>query len=61
VMVSSTSSAYDLTVTNTASGHYTLAVMTVVAVILLPAVICYQGWTYWVFHARVQHTDAVEN
>ncbi len=33
VIVSSTSSAYDLTVNNSASGHYALTVMTIVAAI----------------------------
>jgi cytochrome bd ubiquinol oxidase subunit II len=53
VMVSSTSPAFDLTVTSTASGHYTLTVMTVVAVIFLPFVLAYQAWTYYVFRRRI--------
>jgi cytochrome d ubiquinol oxidase subunit II len=53
VMVSSTGSAYDLTVHNTASGPYALKVMTVVALVLLPVVLCYQGWTYHVFRQRI--------
>jgi cytochrome d ubiquinol oxidase subunit II len=52
-MVSSTSSAFDLTVQNTASGPYALKVMTVVALVLLPVVLCYQGWTYHVFRQRI--------
>jgi cytochrome d ubiquinol oxidase subunit II len=43
VMVSTLASANDLTVANTASSSYTLRVMTVVAVILLPVVLAYQG------------------
>lgn len=53
VMVSSTGSAFDLTVHNTASGPYALKVMTVVALVLLPVVLCYQGWTYHVFRQRI--------
>jgi cytochrome bd ubiquinol oxidase subunit II len=53
VMVSSTSPAFDLTVRNTASGGYSLKVMTVVAVVLLPFVLAYQGWTYYVFRRRI--------
>jgi cytochrome d ubiquinol oxidase subunit II len=53
VMVSSTDSAYDLTIHNTASGPYSLKVMTVVAAVLLPVVITYQAWSYHVFHLRV--------
>jgi cytochrome d ubiquinol oxidase subunit II len=40
-------------VAGTASAHYTLAVMSVVALVLLPVVLLYQGWTYYVFRARV--------
>jgi cytochrome d ubiquinol oxidase subunit II len=54
VMVSSTSAAYDLTVANSASGHYALTVMTVVAAVLVPVVLLYQGWSFHVFRARVQ-------
>jgi cytochrome d ubiquinol oxidase subunit II len=53
VMVSSTNAAYSLTTTNASSGHYTLTVMTWVAVLLTPFVLLYQTWTYWVFRARV--------
>ena len=42
VMVSATNTAYNLTVHNTASGNYTLKVMTVVALVLLPVVLAYQ-------------------
>jgi cytochrome d ubiquinol oxidase subunit II len=54
VLVSSTGAAYDLTIAGTASGSYALKVMTVVAAILVPLVLLYQGWTYHVFRARVQ-------
>ena len=53
VMVSSTSPANDLTVSGAASGRYALTVMTVVAAVLFPVVLLYQGWTYWVFRHRV--------
>jgi cytochrome d ubiquinol oxidase subunit II len=52
-MVSSPDFANSLTVQSTASAHYSLAVMTVVAAIFVPLVLLYQGWTYHVFHARV--------
>ena len=45
--------ANSLTIENASSAHYTLAVMTVVAVIVTPLVLLYQGWTYYVFRARV--------
>ena len=53
VMISSTSTANDLTVNNAASGHYALVVMTVVAVILVPLVLLYQSWSFRVFRRRV--------
>ena len=54
VMVSSISPAYSLTISNAASAPYTLKVMTIVALIFTPLVLVYQGWSYWVFRARVQ-------
>ena len=53
VVPSSISSKFDLTITNASSTEYTLKVMTVVAVIMTPLVLIYQGWTYWVFRKRV--------
>ena len=53
VMISSTNHAYNLTVNNSAAGHYSLVVMTVVAVILMPIVLLYQGWSFHVFRRRV--------
>jgi cytochrome bd ubiquinol oxidase subunit II len=57
VMVSSTNHAYNLTVHNTASGGYSLKVMTVVVIILLPVVLAYQSWTYYVFRRRVSKQE----
>ena len=53
VMVSSPDFANSLTVQGSASAHYTLAVMSVVAAICVPLVLVYQGWTYHVFRERV--------
>jgi cytochrome d ubiquinol oxidase subunit II len=62
-MVSSISKSYDLTIGNAASAPYTLKVMTIVALIFTPLVLVYQGWSYWVFRARVlrprQSSDVV--
>ncbi len=57
VMPSSLGSANDLTVWNASSAHYTLKVMTIVALIFTPLVLAYQGWTYWVFRKRVRRED----
>jgi cytochrome d ubiquinol oxidase subunit II len=53
VMVSSTNHAYNLTVSNAAAAHYSLVVMTVAALLLLPLVLLYQGWSFHVFRRRV--------
>jgi cytochrome bd ubiquinol oxidase subunit II len=53
VMVSSPNFGNSLTVSGAASAHYTLVTMTVVAAIVTPVVLLYQGWTYYVFRARV--------
>jgi cytochrome bd ubiquinol oxidase subunit II len=53
VLPSSTNAAYSLTVNNASSAHYTLVVMSWVAVIFTPIVLGYQGWTYWVFRRRL--------
>ncbi len=53
VLPSTTDPAFSLNTTNAASTHYTLTVMTWVAVLLTPVVVVYQGWTYWVFRRRI--------
>jgi len=53
VMPSSLGSQFDLTIWNASSTDYTLRVMTIVAVVMTPLVLAYQGWTYWVFRKRV--------
>jgi cytochrome d ubiquinol oxidase subunit II len=53
VLPSTDDPAGTLTVVNAASGHYTLKVMTWVAVLLAPVVFLYQGWSYWIFRHRV--------
>lgn len=53
VLVSSTNVANSLTASNSAAGDYSLRVMTVIALILLPLVLGYQAWTYYVFRQRV--------
>jgi cytochrome bd ubiquinol oxidase subunit II len=53
VLVSAPDFTNSLTVSNASSSHYALAVMTVAALILTPLVLLYQGWTYYVFRARL--------
>lgn len=60
VMISSIDQAFNLTITNAASGHYSLKVMTIVALTLLPFVLGYQIWSYFVFHKRVHEKEHLE-
>jgi cytochrome d ubiquinol oxidase subunit II len=53
VMISSTSPAYSLTIYNASSSQYTLTVMSVIALIFVPIVVAYQGWTYYMFRKRI--------
>jgi cytochrome d ubiquinol oxidase subunit II len=54
VMISSTHPGYNLTIYNASSSPYTLKVMSIVALIFVPIVLAYQGWSYWVFRQRVK-------
>lgn len=56
-MVSSLDTAFNLTTANASSTPYTLKIMSFVALLFVPVVLAYQGWTYWVFRHRVSHTD----
>jgi cytochrome d ubiquinol oxidase subunit II len=53
VLPSTLDPAYSLSIVDAASSPYTLTVMTWVAAFGTPAVLVYQGWTYWVFRKRV--------
>lgn len=53
VMPASNDLANSLTVANASSTATTLTVMTWAFVIIMPLVLAYQGWTYWVFRHRV--------
>jgi cytochrome d ubiquinol oxidase subunit II len=60
VMPSSTNPDWSLTTANASSTHYTLTIMTWVAVVFTPVVLLYQSWTYWIFRKRIgtQHIPA---
>lgn len=53
LMVSSLNLDWSLTIQNASSSPYTLKLMTIVTLILLPLVLLYQVWSYWVFRKRV--------
>ncbi|HWQ74737.1 MAG TPA: cytochrome d ubiquinol oxidase subunit II [Syntrophomonas sp.] len=53
VMVSSISESFSLTIYNISSSPYTLKIMTIVALILVPVVLLYTVWAYYVFRSRI--------
>ena len=57
LMVSSLNPAWSLTVKNAASSEHTLTLMTIAAAVLVPLVLLYQGWNYWMFRKRVTPQD----
>jgi cytochrome d ubiquinol oxidase subunit II len=60
VMISSLNEPWSLTIYNASSSPYTLRVMTIVALIAVPIVLLYQGWSYWVFRQRLGREDVQE-
>ncbi|NUT23066.1 MAG: cytochrome d ubiquinol oxidase subunit II [Hamadaea sp.] len=57
VMVSTNGAATDLTISNTASGSYSLKLMTVIFVVLFPVVAAYQAWSYHAFRRRLSRAE----
>jgi cytochrome d ubiquinol oxidase subunit II len=60
VIVSSIDPAYNLTIYNASSTPYTLKVMTIIALIFVPIVLIYQGWSFWVFRERITEESVLE-
>lgn len=61
VMISSLDAANHLTIISAASGAYTLKLMSYFSLALLPFVLGYQGWSYYVFRKRVKKSDQVDS
>lgn len=53
LMPTTLSDGVGLSIRNASSADYTLTVMTWAALALVPLVLLYQGWTYWVFRRRI--------
>jgi len=53
LIVSSLNPDWSLTIYNSSSSAYTLQIMTIAAFCILPVVLVYQGWTYWIFRKRI--------
>lgn len=60
VMLSSIHPAYSLTIYNASSSPLTLKIMLVVALVFVPIIVLYQGWSYTVFRKRVTR-DSIPN
>jgi cytochrome bd ubiquinol oxidase subunit II len=56
VMISSLNDVWSLTIYNASSSQYTLTVMSIVALVFVPIVLLYQGWSYWIFRERVSRS-----
>jgi cytochrome d ubiquinol oxidase subunit II len=53
ILISTLNPDFSLTIYNSAASPYTLKLFTIVGLILLPVVILYQSWTYWIFRQRI--------
>jgi cytochrome d ubiquinol oxidase subunit II len=53
VMPSTLDPSYSLTIANASSTPYTLKVMSWIAALVVPVVLAYQAWSYWVFRRRL--------
>jgi cytochrome d ubiquinol oxidase subunit II len=60
LMVSNLNPEWSLTIYNASSSPYTLTVMTIVALVFVPIVLLYQGWSYWIFRKRIGREDSLE-
>lgn len=57
VLISTLNPLWNLTIYNACSSPYTLKIMTIVALTLVPIVLLYQGWSFWMFRKRVTKND----
>ena len=60
VMISSISDAYSLTVENASSGSYSLKLMMYFSLAILPFVLAYQIWSFYIFKKRLKKEDKLE-
>ena len=57
VLISTLDPAWSLTIYNASSSPYTLKIMSIIALTLVPIVLLYQGWNYWIFRKRITSDD----
>ncbi len=54
VMVSSLNPAWSLTIRNASTNPYSLTVISWIGLTIIPFVMLYQAWNYWVFRKRIE-------
>jgi cytochrome bd ubiquinol oxidase subunit II len=59
LLVSSIDPGFNITIENAKASDLTLTIMAIAAVVFLPIVLAYQGWTFWVFRHRISR-DHIE-
>ena len=57
VLISTLDPAWSLTIYNASSTPYTLKIMSIIALTLVPVVLVYQSWNYWIFRKRITSDD----
>lgn len=53
VMFSTSNKDWSLTIQNASSSQYTLSVLSIIALIFVPVILLYQGWSYFMFRKRI--------
>lgn len=54
LMISSISSQYDLMIKSASSSNYTLIVMTIATLVLVPCILVYTAFAYWIFRKQIE-------
>ena len=57
VMPASNDPANSLTIANASSSEYTLTIRSWVALVFVPLILGYQGFTYWIFRKRISRAS----
>lgn len=60
VMMSSLDANFNMSIVAAASGDYSLKIMTIVAATMIPIVLAYTIWSYYVFRKRVSNKEHLE-
>ena len=60
VLISTLNPTWSLTIYNSSSSPYTLQIMSIIALVLVPIVLLYQSWSYWLFRKRITEKVKLE-